>query len=150
MPIEHFGLVGCSGLVIEYWSSNYLQHLLFLHKYGKYFPCLGGSAREEDASTEMTAEHESEHIERDMTGDASVDILQPGSDDMETSSSGSSIELLDVSDEGLSHSQADDNETSGQGLNDSDKEDGRDMVPGSDGEESVSYTHLTLPTKRIV
>lgn len=109
---------------------------------------LGASAEEENVSSEVTKEHEPEH-RSDVTEDAvveKVDELEPGFHDAQSLSSGSSIELLDVSDEGQDHSAietpADQENSDGQKSievsGDFGKKDQREISGAGDGGEFTS------------
>ena len=110
------------------------------------FVFLGGPAVEETVNSEVTEDGEPEHRGRDVT-DADVDNAdepQPGLHDTESLSSGSSIELLDTSDDVQDHAAvetpAPDDVLDGQSSAEvaTDKEDEKVVMSGgSDASESA-------------
>ena len=116
------------------------------------FISLGGCALEENVSSEVTEDREPELRNRDITDDAVVekaDDLQPGSHDIESLSSGSSIELLDISDEVQDHSAVEsaacpDDQNSAELPSDGAREDQREVGGGRDAEEFTNASQFVM------
>ena len=117
------------------------------------FVSLGGSAVEENVSSEVTEEHK---LRRgDVTGDAvdeKADEPQPGLHDVESMSSGSSIELLDISDEVQNHTAAESPsvsddlvaENSVEVPSDGDRQGEREMRGSRDAEEFTNASQSVM------